>query len=94
MNEDIKLRRQSSVVVTGYLPGGTSVFQIITMDHDAGAPASALIGQAFLLIRQTGGISVDVENAEEMDFYPLSRFEKTNFAVRAISLAATGLRVQ
>lgn len=82
-----KLRSTSVVDVAGTLPNGETVVQEVKMEHDVGAPAGGLISQAFVLIRQYGGLSVDSVDHEAMDFYPLSKFEKVTFSVRRVALA-------
>ena len=86
---NLNLRRKSTVIVTGTFALGDkqTVFQEVTVEHDTGAPDSALIAQAYQLIRQTGGILVD--SPDQMDYYPMIAFSKINFAVKKITLATT-----
>lgn len=82
------MRQKSTVIATGTLAhDGTTVFQEIGIEHDTGAPDSALIAQGYNLIRQTGGILVDT--IDQMDYYPMIAFRKVNFAVKRITLAHT-----
>jgi hypothetical protein len=85
------LRRNTVVVVSGTLPSGEVIAQEVSLTHDPGAPSSALIGSAFNVIRQVGGLSLDSFDKESMYFYPLSKFDRVTFQVKKVQLAVTGL---
>lgn len=90
MSDEVALRKQVTVVVTGHLPDKTTVFQMITLQCDAGTPSATLIANAFNIIRGFGVLSTSSADNEQMDIYPLSKFDRINFAVKPIQLA-TGL---
>jgi hypothetical protein len=92
-HSDVALRRRSVVVVSGKLPNGEEVFQELELGHDPGTPSSVLIGNAFAIIRQVGGLSTDSADKSSLDFYPLSKFDKVNFTVKNVQLA-TNLSIQ
>lgn len=81
---DVSLRLKSTVVISGELPSKEVISQSIGLEHDAGAPYSSLIGNAFQVIRQVGGLSVDSLDGQSMDFYPLVRFDRINFSVKTL----------
>lgn len=88
----LNLRKQRSVVVSGVLPNKEQVFQEFKFEYDADAPPAAVIGQAFALIRQIGGITISSADNQEMDFYPLVKFDKVNFAIKQVELASISIQ--
>lgn len=83
----MNLRKQVTVLVTGYLPDAKTVFQEISLTCDAGTPSAAVIAEAFKVIRNVGVLSTSSADNEQMDIYPLSKFDRINFAVKPIQLA-------
>lgn len=87
MNENLNIQKSVTVLVTGYLPDERTVFQEITLRCDMGTPSSALIAEAFKIVRSFGVLSTSSADNEQMDVYPLSKFDRINFAVKPIQLA-------
>jgi len=78
------LRRRSTVKITGELKDSNiCVVHNLGLEHDAGAPDAALLGEAFKMLRSAGGLMAD-EPDGSIYFYPLTCFSRVHLEVQKV----------
>lgn len=70
--QDPRQARTTTVVITGtVIATGKKVISEIPIPHDAGVPEPLIIDAAIKAIRGMGGLMVQSDDPEAVDFYPL-----------------------